>query len=211
MNTMEIKNLILDMGGVILDVDYKKIFLEFVKYDCNDMQSFFTQQKQIPLVDDFEKGLITPAVFREEVRKLIGKNLEDRVLDDIWNSMVLGVRKEDVELIKVLRKKYDKVFLFSNTNEIHVEYVKAMFFGVMSYDVFDTLFDKVYFSNEIHLRKPDEESFEFVVEDAGVEKEATMFIDDTEKNILGAERVGLKTYLLDNNQTITQIFNKGII
>ncbi|MBQ4421333.1 MAG: HAD family phosphatase [Bacteroidales bacterium] len=208
---MEIKNLILDMGGVILDVDYKKIFLEFVKYDCNDMQSFFTQQKQIPLVDDFEKGLITPAVFREEVRKLIGKNLEDRVLDDIWNSMVLGVRKEDVELIKVLRKKYDKVFLFSNTNEIHVEYVKAMFFGVMSYDVFDTLFDKVYFSNEIHLRKPDEESFEFVVEDAGVEKEATMFIDDTEKNILGAERVGLKTYLLDNNQTITQIFNKGII
>lgn len=211
MNTMEIKNLILDMGGVILDVDYKKIFLEFVKYDCNDMQSFFTQQKQIPLVDDFEKGLITPAVFREEVRKLISKNLEDRVLDDIWNSMVLGVRKEDVELIKVLRKKYDKVFLFSNTNEIHVEYVKAMFFEVMGYDVFETLFDKVYFSNEIHLRKPDEESFEFVVEDAGVEKEATMFIDDTEKNILGAERVGLKTYLLDNNQTLTQIFNKGII
>ncbi len=211
MNTMEIKNLILDMGGVILDVDYKKIFWEFVKYDCNDMQSFFTQQKQIPLVDDFEKGLITPAVFREEVRKLIGKNLEDRVLDDIWNSMVLGVRKEDVELIKVLRKKYDKVFLFSNTNEIHVEYVKAMFFEVMGYDVFETLFDKVYFSNEIHLRKPDEESFEFVVEDAGVEKEATMFIDDTEKNILEAERVGLKTYLLDNNQTLTQIFNKGII
>lgn len=199
------------MGGVILDVDYRKIFSEFVKYDCNDMQSFFTQQTQIPLVDDFEKGLITPAMFRNKVRKLIGKDLENDVLDNIWNSMVLGVRKEDVDLIKTLRKKYDKIFLFSNTNEIHVEYVKNMFFEAMGYDIFEILFDKVYFSNEIHLRKPDKESFEFVVKDAGVDKETTMFIDDTAKNILGAEKVGLKTYLLDNNQTLTQIFNKGII
>lgn len=199
------------MGGVILDVDYRKIFSEFVKYDCNDMQSFFTQQTQIPLVDDFEKGLITPAMFRNKVRKLIGKDLENDVLDNIWNSMVLGVRKEDVDLIKTLRKKYDKIFLFSNTNEIHVEYVKNMFFESMGYDIFEILFDKVYFSNEIHLRKPDKESFEFVVKDAGVDKETTMFIDDTAKNILGAEKVGLKTYLLDNNQTLTQIFNKGII
>lgn len=208
---MGIRNLILDMGGVILDVDYRKIFSEFVKYDCNDMQSFFTQQTQIPLVDDFEKGLITPAMFRNKVRKLIGKDLENDVLDNIWNSMVLGVRKEDVDLIKTLRKKYDKIFLFSNTNEIHVEYVKNMFFESMGYDIFEILFDKVYFSNEIHLRKPDKESFEFVVKDAGVDKETTMFIDDTAKNILGAEKVGLKTYLLDNNQTLTQIFNKGII
>lgn len=208
---MGIRSLILDMGGVILDVDYKKIFSEFVKYDCNNMQSFFTQQTQIPLVDDFEKGLITPAMFRNKVRKLIGKDLENDVLDNIWNSMVLGVRKEDVDLIKTLRKKYDKIFLFSNTNEIHVEYVKDMFFEAMGYDIFEILFDKVYFSNEIHLRKPDKESFEFVVKDAGVDKETTMFIDDTAKNILGAEKVGLKTYLLDNNQTLTQIFNKGII
>lgn len=208
---MGIRNLILDMGGVILDVDYRKIFSEFVKYDCNDMQSFFTQQTQIPLVDDFEKGLITPAMFRNKVRKLIGKDLENDVLDNIWNSMVLGVKKEDVDLIKTLRKKYDKIFLFSNTNEIHVEYVKNMFFEAMGYDIFEILFDKVYFSNEIHLRKPDKESFEFVVKDAGVDKETTMFIDDTAKNILGAEKVGLKTYLLDNNQTLTQIFNKGII
>ena len=208
---MGIRSLILDMGGVILDVDYKKIFSEFVKYDCNNMQSFFTQQTQIPLVDDFEKGLITPAMFRNKVRKLIGKDLENDVLDNIWNSMVLGVRKEDVDLIKTLRKKYDKIFLFSNTNEIHVEYVKDMFFEAMGYDIFEILFDKVYFSNEIHLRKPDKESFEFVVKDAGVDKGTTMFIDDTAKNILGAEKVGLKTYLLDNNQTLTQIFNKGII
>ncbi len=208
---METRNLILDMGGVILDVDYSRIFVEFGKYGCKDIYSFFTQQEQIPLVDDFEKGLITPSQFREEARKLIAKDLTDDVLNEIWNSMVLGVRKQDVELLKVLRKKYDKVFLFSNTNEIHVEFVKKMFFDAMGYDVFGTLFDKVYFSNEIHLRKPDTESFEFVVNDAGVERSNTIFIDDTVKNIKGAETIGLKTYLLDNNQTLTQIFNRGII
>lgn len=206
-----IKNLILDMGGVILDVDYKKIFEEFKKFGCKNIQSFFTQQAQIPLVDDFEKGLISPAEFRKEVRKITNLSIEDKDLDSIWNSMILGVRKADVELLKTLRNKYDKIFLFSNTNEIHIESVKNLFFKVLGYDVFSTMFDKVYFSNEIHLRKPDVESFDFVVKDAEVEKKETLFIDDTSQNILGAEKSGLNAYLLDNNQTLTEIFNKGII
>ncbi len=206
-----IKNLILDMGGVILDVDYKKIFEEFKKFGCKDIQSFFTQQAQIPLVDDFEKGIISPADFRKEVRKITNLNIEDKDLDSIWNSMILGVRKADVELLKTLRNKYEKIFLFSNTNEIHIESVKYLFFKTLGYDVFATMFDKVYFSNEIRLRKPDVESFDFVVKDAGVEKKETLFIDDTSQNILGAEKSGLNAYLLDNNQTLTEIFNKGII
>lgn len=206
-----IKNLILDMGGVILDVDYKKIFEEFKKFGCKNIQTFFTQQAQIPLVDDFEKGLISPDEFRKEVRKITNLNIEDKDLNIVWNSMILGVRKEDVELLKTLRKKYDKIFLFSNTNEIHIESVKCLFFKTLGYDVFSTMFDKVYFSNEIHLRKPDVESFDFVVNDAKVEKKETLFIDDTSQNILGAEKSGLNAYLLDNNQTLTEIFNKGII
>ncbi len=208
---MMIKNLILDMGGVILDVDYKKIFEEFKKFGCKDMQSFFTQQTQIPLVDDFEKGLISPARFRDEVRKITNLNTEDKDLDYIWNSMILGVRKKDVELLKVLRNKYEKIFLFSNTNEIHIESVKKLFFDNLGYDVFDLMFDKVYFSNEIHLRKPDVESFDFVVADANINKNETLFIDDTSQNVSGAKQSGLNAYLLDNNQTLTEIFNKGII
>lgn len=208
---MMIKNLILDMGGVILDVDYKKIFEEFKKFGCNDMHSFFTQQTQIPLVDDFEKGLISPARFRDEVRKITNLNIEDKDLDYIWNSMILGIRKKDVELLKVLRNKYEKIFLFSNTNEIHIESVKKLFFANLGYDVFDLIFDKVYFSNEIHLRKPDVESFDFVVLDANINKNETLFIDDTSQNISGAKQSGLNAYLLDNNQTLTEIFNKGII
>lgn len=206
-----IKNLILDMGGVILDVDYKKIFEEFKQFGCKNIQSFFTQQAQIPLVDDFEKGLISPAEFRKEVRKITNLNIEDKDLDGVWNSMILGVRKADVELLKTLRNKYDKIFLFSNTNEIHIESVKNLFFKALGYDVFATMFDKVYFSNEIHLRKPDVESFDFVVKDAKIEKKETLFIDDTLQNVLGAEKSGLNAYLLDNNQTLTEIFNKGII
>ncbi|MBR1770091.1 MAG: HAD family phosphatase [Bacteroidales bacterium] len=206
-----VRNLILDMGGVILEVDYRQIFKSFTEFGCNDMQSFFTQQTQIPLVDDFEKGLITPAQFRKEIRNIIKKDLSDKDIDTIWNSMVLKVRKDDVELLKILKSKYERLYLFSNTNEIHLEYVKEMFYKALGYDVFSSLFDKVYFSNEIKRRKPDSESFEYVINNANVNKEETMFIDDTEQNILGAEKVGLKTYLLNNHQTLCEIYNKGII
>lgn len=198
------------MGGVILEVDYRKIFQEFANFGCKDMHSFFTQQTQIPLVDDFEKGLLSARQFRQGVRKLVNMDLEDKDIDCIWNSMVIGVRKKDMLLLNELKKKYDKIFLFSNTNEIHMKYVKLMFWEAMGYEVFG-IFDKVYLSNEIHLRKPDMESFDFVVKDAGVQKSETLFIDDTKQNILGAKRAGLNTYLLDNNQTLFQIYNQGII
>lgn len=206
-----IENLILDMGGVILDVDYRKIFTRFSEYGCHHMSSFFTQQEQIPLVDDFEKGLIGAGKFRDEVRKLANERLSDCEIDEIWNSMVLRVRVEDVELIETLRKKYEKIFLFSNTNGIHVEFVKKMFFKAMGYDIFEELFDKVYFSNEIGLRKPDVESFEYVLTDCAIEGKKSLFIDDTRKNIEGAKKAGLNACLLDNGRTLTQLYREGII
>ena len=206
-----IKNLILDMGGVILDVDYNMIFKGFASLGIKNLETFFTQQTQLPLVDDFEVGKITPNEFRQGVRDLTKTNISDKDIDFVWNSMVLGVRKDDILLIKELRNKYEKIYLFSNTNEIHMEYVKNLFLENMGFDVLNEMFDKVYLSNEIHERKPNVSAFNFVANDAGIDKTESLFIDDTDLNIQGAIKAGLHARLLPKDKTLLNLKQEGVI
>lgn len=207
---MEIKNLLLDMGGVILDVDYTQIEKIFQTYNI-DGKAIYTQQTQLPLIDDFEIGKITPAEFRQGIRQTVKTDLEDDKIDYIWNSMIGQARVETIKLLGELKLKYNKILLFSNTNAIHVDFVKDLFGKSIGFDIFTLLFDKTYFSNEIHLRKPHPESFAWVLKDAGINPEETLFIDDTQKNIDGAKQVGLNTYLLGQDQTLLDLNKKRII
>lgn len=206
-----IKNLILDMGGVILDVNYETIFTSFEAKGVKGLDTFFTQQKQLPIIDDFEVGKITPQEFRDGVRDLVKINLSDKDIDEVWNSMVFDPRKEDILMLQQLKDKYDGLYLFSNTNEIHVEYVKDLFMKTMGFDIFSTIFTKVYFSNEIHERKPNVSSFDCVVKDAGINKGESLFIDDTIQNIEGAKLSGLHALLLEKNKTLTDLMKEGVI
>ncbi|MBR1626333.1 MAG: HAD family phosphatase [Bacteroidales bacterium] len=205
-----IKNLLLDMGGVILDVDYNRIIETFEAYGA-DGRELYTQVSQLPLVDDFETGRITPQKFRNGVRDAVKKNLTDEQIDTIWNSMILDVRVETIRLLGTLKLHYEKILLFSNTNEIHMNFVRKLFSDTIGFDVFSLLFDKSYFSHEIHLRKPDKESFLRVLDDAGIKAEETLFIDDTQKNIDGAKLAGLNTCLLESPKTLVDLHDVRII
>ncbi|MBQ9253928.1 MAG: HAD family phosphatase [Bacteroidales bacterium] len=206
-----IKNLILDMGGVILGVDYSKVFTGFKALGVDNLEHFFTQQTQIPLVDKFEVGEISSEEFREGVREITQKNLSDKDIDFAWNSMVLLPRKEDILFIQEEKTKYKGVYLFSNTNAIHLKYVKDLFLKTMGFDVFKELFTKVYFSNEIHERKPNLSSFNYVIDDAKLNKEETLFIDDTPQNVLGAEKAGIHSALLPAGKTLRDLKQEGIL
>ena len=207
---MKIKNLLLDMGGVILDVDYNKITEVFDTYGI-DARAIYTQTTQLPLVDDFETGQITPSQFRDGIRQLVKKDLSDEQIDGVWNSMIGDVRLDAIKLLGELKLHYDKILLFSNTNEIHMKYVRRLFYNEAGFDVFTLLFDKAYFSNEIHIRKPHKDSFLWVLNDAGIKAEETLFIDDTLKNTEGAKTAGLNTYLLQSPATLNDLHNKRII
>ena len=207
---MKIKNLLLDMGGVILDVNYNRIIEVFSTYGV-DAKAIYTQSAQLPLIDDFETGRITPAEFRNGIRKLVKKDLTDTQIDTAWNSMIGDARDETIKLLGELRLRYDKIFLFSNTNEIHMDFVRKLFLDQIGFDVFTLLFDKSYFSNEIRQRKPHKESFLWVIDDAGIKAEETLFIDDTVKNITGAESAGLNVCLLEYPKTLSDLHKAGII
>ncbi|MCH3923637.1 MAG: HAD family phosphatase [Bacteroidales bacterium] len=206
-----IKNLLLDMGGVILGVDYTRVVSAFKECGIKDFETIYTQSKQLPLIDDFEKGNITIAEFHNGVRDLVKKDLTDSQIDKAWNSMILDVKKDVIAIIGELKMKYEGIYLFSNTNEIHINYVKKDFQEKIGFDVFSCLFNKSYFSNEIHQRKPDKESFQYVVDDSKIKKEETLFIDDTIQNIEGAKAFGMNAYWLTNGETLIDLHNKSII
>ncbi len=206
----EIKNLLLDLGGVVLNVDYYKMVETFKEYGVKDFDKYFTQAHQVEIIDKFEEGKCSIEEFRQGIRDLIGMDLTDEQIDRAWFSMILDLPKERIELIGLLKLKYN-IYLFSNTNELHIEMLKKRYQEEFGFDIFQFLFTKAYFSNEIKMRKPHPESFEWLLKDAGIKAEETLFIEDTPQHIEGAKKVGLNTYWLTGGETIIDLYDKKII
>ena len=116
----EIKNIIFDLGGVILNLDYIKTENEFKKIGVLHFKELYNQKKQTVLFDDFEKGKIKPEDFISSFKE--SENLKIKEIDFInaWNAMLLEIPVEKLEFIENLKKNY-KIFLLSNTNEIHIK------------------------------------------------------------------------------------------
>ena len=205
-----IKNLILDLGGVVLNVDYHKMVDAFKTYNIPDFDKHFTQAQQAEIIDLFEEGKCTIEEFRNGIRELTGVNLSDKQIDDAWNSMILDLPEERIQLIGLLKLKYN-MYMFSNTNELHIEMLKKKFEKQFGFDIFTFLFNKAYFSNEIKQRKPNPEAFQWLLDDAGIKAEETLFIEDSPQHIEGAKKVGLNTYWLTGGETIIDLYDKKII
>ena len=205
-----IKNLLLDMGGVILNVSYQKVIDTFKSYGIENFDKVYCQEKQVEIIDLFEEGRYSAEEFRDGVRKLLDKDLTDEQIDKAWFSMILEIPKDVIQLLGLLKLKY-RLFLFSNTNVLHIEYLKKEFERQLGFDLFGCVFDKAFFSNEIHHRKPHPESFSFVLNQAGIKPEETFFIDDSKQHLEGAEKVGLNTYWLTGGETLIDLYDKKII
>ena len=153
-----------------------------------------------------EQGKITPEEFRNGVRKLLPTTVSDEQIDDAWTAMLLDFPKVRIELVQNLRKHFG-IFLFSNTNAIHVAKYHANFRNQHGFEV-SSLFEKDYYSNEIGFRKPSPESFQEIIRLSGINPEESIFIDDSQVNVEAAIVCGLKGYWLQPEQKIEEILNE---
>ena len=200
----EIKSIIFDLGGVILNLDYSKTEYEFKKIGVLHFKELYNQKKQTILFDDFEKGKIKPEVFISSLKD--SENLKIREIDFInaWNAMLLEIPIEKLQFINGLKKDY-KIFLLSNTNEIHIKKFEDDLKKNNMLEKFYKCFDKIYYSSRMGKRKPDENCFNQVLEENGLVAEKTIFIDDSIQHIEGAEKVGIKTFHLEKNKSILDL------
>ncbi len=185
-------NLILDFGGVLLNIDYHRPVQAFRELGLSDFYALYSQAEQNRLFDAFETGAISAAQFREELRQQTGLSLSDAQIDEAWNSMLLDLPARRIELLRKLRSRY-RLFLLSNTNEIHVEAFERRIAAEYEPRLFDHLFEKHYYSCRIGVRKPHAEAFRYVLDTHGLKAEETLFVDDSVQHIRGASATGLRT------------------
>ncbi|OFX18687.1 MAG: hypothetical protein A2041_12205 [Bacteroidetes bacterium GWA2_31_9b] len=191
MQTNKIKNIIFDLGGVIINLNTQKTASEMEKLGFTNFEKNYTLINQTDLFDLLEKGLITPDQFRMEIRKHISSKVSDEQIDNAWSAMLLDFPKERIELIQKAKQNY-RIFLLSNTNKIHFDKYSSDFITDFGFS-FNSLFEKSYYSFEIGHRKPDLEIYKHVMKHSNLIPEETLFIDDSETNIKAAQSVGLQT------------------
>lgn len=195
-----VKNIVFDLGGVILNIDYQLTVSAFEDLGIRNFDEIFSQYKQSTLSDDFEKGKITEEDFCEGLILTSGKHITFDQYKMAWNAMLLNLPKERLTLLYELSKKY-RLFLFSNTNETHYN----AFQKIVSND-FNRIFEKTYYSHKFGQRKPDKESFLALLKENDLEASQTLFVDDSIQHIQSAESLGIAVLLIQD-KPITELFN----
>lgn len=193
---VSIKQIILDLGGVIIDLDYECSIKAFESLGIDDFRSRFTQSAQTPVFDAYDKGRISSAEFRDHLRRLMAVDLDDRSIDAAWNAMLIGFPSQRVRFLRELSTRFP-LYLLSNTNEIHVEAFTEMLHADPQTRDFEQIFRKVYYSCRIGMRKPDEEIFRFVLNENGFDSSETLFVDDSPQHVKGALACGIRAVHLD--------------
>lgn len=203
----EIKNIIFDYGNVIFTIDFKRTQAAFEALGIENVEEFYAHKGHDPLFDEFEKGNITTAEFRDGIRK-VSKHpeLTDQQIDNAWNSLLIGVPDGNHELLLALKKKY-RTFLLSNINEIHLDFVNKYLKENFYLDGNECFFEKIYYSHLVRKRKPNPNIFEQVLAENNLKKEETLFIDDSPQHLKTAAELGIQTYLMTYPDTIQKYFS----
>jgi glucose-1-phosphatase len=200
------RNLIFDLGGVLFNIDYDAPIESFRKLSGLAEPLAFNQQAQAPLFDALETGKLSVEAFRAALRSTyaIKPTVTDPMLDSAWNAILLDFPAERLTLLRTLRRSGFQLFLLSNTNALHREAFDAILYrdhglsdGLLS------LFDRVYYSHEIGLRKPDIAIFRKALTDNQLVPTETLFIDDSPQHVLAARAVGLGAIWLQPHQSLT--------
>ena len=203
----QIKNIIFDLGGVLLNLDYSRTKHAFEKLGIDNFDSIYSQAQQSNLFDLFETGKIDRHHFLDGMKQYLPPGITSEQITNAWNGMLLDLPIERLELLKTVSKNY-RIFLLSNTNEIHIDAFEKILFDQHNLKGLEPLFEKVYYSSRIQKRKPNAEIFEFVMNENKLNLSETVFFDDSIQHIKGAERVGLTAIFVDTEKTtITNFFD----
>ncbi len=189
-----VKNIIFDLGNVLYDIDFNNMYAQFDVLGIPNFENHFTLNKCDQLFYDVEKGFIDQVGFCEGFNQLYNLSLSHTQIISAWNSLLVGFRIESMNWIKANQGKFP-MFLYSNTNQIHCDYVLPQYEKEIGGD-FEKLFKKPYYSHHMGMRKPDPASFQYILDQEGLNAAETLFIDDNEPNVIGAASVGLQVLYL---------------
>jgi epoxide hydrolase-like predicted phosphatase len=204
MKNDKIRNIIFDLGDVILNIDVPIASKSFADLSGREQSEILTIFKENELFRQFETGLMDESGFRNYVREILNfPDLSDEAIDTAWNSLLLDLPPERVELLRRLATRY-RLFLLSNTSSIHITQVNKILEASTGVGQLEDLFETVFLSYEMGLMKPDIRIYQQVLDKAGLKAEETLFLDDNADNIRSAAQLGIETIHVQKPVTILE-------
>lgn len=200
----KLKNIIFDLGGVLLNIDYQKTKTSFEELGFTEFDKMYSQYSADMLFSNLETGKVSNDIFYDKLVQAGNGIVSKEQITKAWNAMLLDFRTGSLAFLEELSKKY-QLYLLSNTNAIHLAAFNEIFTRETGKPSLDAYFTKAYYSQLVGLRKPNKDIFEFVLSDAGIEAEETLFIDDSYNNIETANEMGFKTHLLLAGEKVEEL------
>lgn len=194
----KLKVIVFDLGGVILNLNVAKTFDGFKRLFGPDFNVFSEGHLNESFFVDYETGRISCDAFRQYFRELTKMEVSNAEIDLSWNAMLGDLPAERIKWLKELKKDF-KICILSNTNLIHVTAFHEIFREQTSLIHPDRLFDRVYYSCDMGMRKPDANIYREVLRDLDVNAGETLFLDDKQENIATAKQLGMNVMLVERN------------
>lgn len=197
--------IIFDLGGVLLNVNYQAPLTAFARLGITAGTDWFSQKQQAQLFNELETGAISPQKFFCQIRSMTRVPVSDAALEEAWNSILGDFPLHRWEMLQDLKKRY-RLFLLSNTNTIHLKAFEKIIENSLGLNALSSIFEKLYYSHQVGLRKPDPEVFKRVINDAALVPRQTFFVDDTQQHVESARQCGLQAHWLNTQaQDITAL------
>jgi glucose-1-phosphatase len=188
-----IKNLIFDLGNVIIDLDIPRTEAAFETMLGENYKRSLQQLQVQHIFEQYETGKVSEDTFISTLQQSTSQVVSSEDIKTAWNAMLLSIPPQRFAMLLQLKERYN-VFLLSNTNKTHLDWVYKYLIETHQITDFEsTYFHKAYYSHLIHLRKPNVDIYEYVLRDANILASESVFIDDVAANIEGAQLAGLNT------------------
>jgi len=205
-----IRNVIFDFGGVICNIDIRLSELKFRELGFKGFNPSYSVKEGENVFRRLEGGKISIPEFFSILKKHLDQGVTDADILAAWNAMILDIPPQRIRLLEEARKSY-RIFILSNSNEIHYNKYLDDFRKKFGYNSFTDIFEKTWFSFQIHLQKPSKEIFEYVIRDGKLDPSETLFIDDSIQHTESANKAGLRICHLMPPREITELFEQPVL
>jgi glucose-1-phosphatase len=202
-----IKNIIFDLGGVILDLDVDKTYHQFAQLAGQPVAQLKSEASKASFFNEYERGSISDESFRKQLGGFLRSNVSDHQIDEAWNAMLGNLPLARVDLLKKISGKF-RLFLLSNTNNIHLQCFTKIANHALGFSSWDDLFERTYYSHLIKMCKPDAVIYSHVLNENNLLAAETLFLDDNLSNLQGAVSIGINTFHVTHPDLLFSVFNE---
>lgn len=203
---MDLKNLIFDLGNVIIPLADEGHWWKEVFLDIFESPDEVQQLKNDGFLVEYEKGAFDTGHFLEILEQHLKPGFDRKNIADRWNALLKEIPGYRLDFLRQLKEKY-ALFLLSNTNEIHLNFIIDALVQKYGHDVLEEIFDHCYYSYQIAEVKPDAEIYLKVLQNQNIQGESTLFIDDKPVNLDAAAILGIQIRHILPSQDIVDILS----